>query len=258
MMKDDIKEFLETSLLEEYVMGVIDPDQIPKVEHYINSYPEVKSAFDTLQENIEMLASQVAQTPPAGTRERIMKSLDDTGPIQLKPSSRRWPGLLAASLALLLGLASLFLYQQNRDLSDQVDTLEQDYNILQENCEEYQILYAQREANWKMLADPSTKVLALSGNEKASALETVAYWNETDESSYLRILSFPEMSTDQCLQLWADVNGEMISVAILEDRGDEIISIPFKANATSLNITIEPEGGSEHATVENLVASVAI
>ena len=257
-MKDNLNEFLESSLLEEYVLGVIDPEQKAVVEHYINTYPEVKSAYDELQENLEMLANKMAAAPPPGTRESIMNKLEDDVTTTADQPSFRRPMWLAAALALLLGVSSLLLFQNNRDLQTQVESLQSDYTALEDRCNENELLFAQREADWEILADPRTKALLLNGNDRAAALETVAYWNESDQSAYLRILSFPDVPADQCLQLWADVDGEMVSVAILEDKRNEVIAIPFKVAATSLNITIEPKGGSDHATVENLVASVAI
>lgn len=259
MNKENLSEFLASSLLEEYMLGIIDPAEIPLVEQYIREIPEVRAAYEELQLNIEQLAKKAASTPPPGTKERILNAIDEPQPSAIKPSGSYSSWFIAAALiALLLGAWSIVLHRNNSKLRIAVSELEEEYRLLKEDCADNQVLMAQRENNWIQLADPNTKALLLNGNSKASKLESVAYWNEKSQTSFLRVLSYPDIPKGKCLQLWADVDGEMVSVTIVRDENRDVVSIPFKANATSLNITIEPEGGSDHATVANLVASVPI
>ncbi len=59
--------------------------------------------------------------------------------------------------------------------------------------------------------------------------------------------------------MWADVDGKMINLGILKkDETNMPIDWKYLANAESLNVTIEPDGGSDHPTVADLVASISI
>jgi len=49
----------------------------------------------------------------------------------------------------------------------------------------------------------------------------------------------------------------MVSVAVLKES-DVPVEAQFLVNASSLNITIEPAGGNDHATVATLVASISL
>lgn len=258
-MKEDIKQFLESSLLEEYVLGTIDPARISEVEKYIRNSNEVKSAYDELQDNLELLAKKVAASPPPGTKENILREIDQ---ITASPTTatdyQRWWAIAASLTALAFCTWSLLLSQQSASKQKEIDNLKDQYIDLQKQCDEKQSQYAMQQEQWMMLADPKTEKHLISGNEKAPQLETLAYWNKESKTSYLRILSLPDLPKDKCLQLWADVKGEMISLDVLSDKEGQIVVIPFKEYATSLNITIEPKGGSQHPTVVDLVASVSI
>ena len=254
-MKEDVKQFLESSLLEEYVLGIIDPEQVPEVEKYIRESREVQSVYNDLQEQMELLAKKAGIPPPPGTKEAIIVEIDRTHPIVKKPLNyHRWWSVAATLAALVLSVWLLQLNTQQASLKRDMAKLGSEFAALQNKYEQQQL----QEQQWKVLAGVDMEKYRLSGNEKAPELELVAYWNEEVQASFLHLLSTPELPKGKCLQLWADVDGEMISVDILPKEPGQIVSIPFKKDATSLNITIEPEGGSEHPTVADLVANVAI
>jgi len=61
----------------------------------------------------------------------------------------------------------------------------------------------------------------------------------------------PELDDQHDYQMWADVEGVMINMGIIE-RNKEMLAMNYIENAESLNITIEPSGGSDHPNVLNL------
>ncbi len=258
-MKEDIKQFLASTLLEEYVLGSIDPARISEVEDYIRNSEEVKSAYEELQENLELLATKVAAPPPLGTKENILSEIDKHSDLpQKKTNYQKWWAVAASIAAVTFCLFSMYQAQTQKTLTGEIKSLNEQYVNLQNECGEREKEYAQQREQWQLLDDVSTEKYAIVGNKKAAGLETVAYWNKEKKRSYLSVLSLPKIPKDKCLQLWADVDGEMISVEIIPDKKGELVAIPFKEYATSLNITIEPQGGSAHPTLANLVASVSI
>jgi anti-sigma-K factor RskA len=258
-MNKDIKQLLESSLLEEYVLGVIDPLEIPEVESYILSSPEVKKVYEELQENIEFLAKKLSSTPPMGTKQNILDQIDASSKTP-QPITRptNWLAIAAFIAAFICAMWAMRSDRQKSELQKSYLGLDEQYVNLQAQCVKKEALYAQAQEQWMLLADPNMKKFLIKGNDRASALTTVAYLNDEQESSYLRILSLPALNEDKCLQLWADVDGEMISLIVLPKTSDQILTIPYMKDAESLNITIEPDGGSSHPTVANLVASVSI
>ena len=263
-MNDKIKAFLESSLLEEYVLGIIDPTKVEEVEGYIRDYPEVKSAYDDLQDNIEMLAKKMAITPPSGLRADILKGIDETMSTQEaveKPITGfpRWLTLAASIAAVGFCVWALALNAEKSTLNANVEQLEEDYRSLADECDTKDLLYAQIQKEQQFLSDANTARYVLTSNQKAAGLKTVAYWNDKSKESFVQMVNLPKLPEGKCLQLWADVDGKMLNLNVLPDEaGNALVAIPFKERATSLNITLEPLGGSDHPTVADLVASVSI
>ncbi len=109
-----------------------------------------------------------------------------------------------------------------------------------------------------MLNNPNTRKYVLNGNEKARKLQTVAYINTKEKLSLINVLDLPDIPEEKCFQMWANVDGEMVSLGVLEIANNKLLSVPYKANAIGYNITIEPKGGNKKPTIENTVANVAL
>ena len=72
------------------------------------------------------------------------------------------------------------------------------------------------------------------------------------------VVSLPQLPEEQCYQIWADVQGKMVSLGILEETDRQLRAIPYTENALGLNITIEPKGGNIIASMENSVAEITL
>ena len=212
-----------------------------------------------MQLNIEVLAKQVATPPPTGMKEHILQAIDaPTSPAKSLPKTKPFFSIGALLVACFLGILSVFFFNQKQQLQQQLTQLETAYTTLEKDCQTKEEVYAAQVQQWNIISDANTQQLFLNGNTKAPTLEVIAYWNESQQQAYLNILQLPPPPTGKCYQLWADVDQEMVSISILPAEAGQLVAIPFKAEAASLNITIEPAGGSTHATVANLVASSAI
>ena len=98
----------------------------------------------------------------------------------------------------------------------------------------------------------------MNGNKKAKDLKAVAYVNPVKKLSYINVSKLPNLPEDQCFQMWAEVNGEMVNLGILKEAGaqDKLMALPYSDNALGY-ITIEPQGGNQTPTVENIVANIS-
>ena len=78
-----------------------------------------------------------------------------------------------------------------------------------------------------------------------------------DKQDLLDAEGLPELDADHDYQLWADVEGEMIDMGVIA-ANDPTQVMNYIPMAESMNITIEPKGGSDHPTVSNLIASIVM
>ena len=83
----------------------------------------------------------------------------------------------------------------------------------------------------------------------------LSYVNHTTKSVVVNTQRLPKLNNDEDYQMWADVEGEMINMGVIS-KSSQLLAMNYIDHAESLNITIEPSGGSEHPTVSRLVTNV--
>ena len=262
-MKESVKIFLESGLLESYLLGETNPTETEKVEAFIQKYPAVRKEFDTLQNTMEQWAEKQTVPPPVGLKNNILSKIDELDnpiakEIPLRPVRNRW-AVAASVAALLLSISTLYFWSENAKtkkektaIAEELKYAENELLVQQERC-------GALEEKFHLLNDPATGKYILNGNNKAPGFQAIAFWNEESQNSFLNIVTLPELPENKCLQMWADVNGEMVNVGIISKNNlNELVAIPFKTDAESLNVTIEPAGGSDHPTVADLISNVAI
>ncbi|MFK7773533.1 MAG: anti-sigma factor, partial [Saprospiraceae bacterium] len=125
----------------------------------------------------------------------------------------------------------------------------------QKDCEQIEndkMIFASQNS---FLKDPNTTHIHLRGEDNTLA---IAYWNENENNAYLKLENLPPPPVGKTYQIWADIDNKMVDMGIINYDDKKMISIPHMANAASLNITLEKEGGSDHPDVSQLKVSGVI
>jgi anti-sigma-K factor RskA len=250
-MKEKIRTFLDSDLLEKYLLGSTTLEETLQVERYIAMHPEVRETYNELQENLEAFAKMYALKVPEGLKAKILNTIkaQDYG----RRKFRRFT--VAASLtAFLFAGASYFFWDQtnilkeeNTIVNNRIMTLEADMKQQLEDVRNQFIV----------LNNPQTRKYLVNGNKKARELKAVAYINPVKKLSYINVQNLPNLPENQCYQMWAEVNGNMVNLGIIDKAGgkDNLRALPYAENAVSY-ITIEPKGGNNTPTVQNIVANI--
>ncbi len=139
----DIQTFIQSGLLESYILGQCTADELVLVERMAVEHPEVRAELESIETALENYATAQAITPPVDLRERIMRSIDaqaastipNVGAPVTQPAS--WPpapGFMWLLVAALGVLAVYLLFkvnkaqQENAALQTQVATLTAEKN----------------------------------------------------------------------------------------------------------------------------------
>jgi len=251
MMKDKIKIFLDSDLLEKYLLGTTNTQESLQVERYITMYPEVLETYSELQDNLETFAKIHAIKTPDGLKNKILAR------IKSENSGRRqfFRYAIAASFtAFMFAGASYFFWNQNQSLQEEnilvnnkIESLKEDMRVQLEDVRNQFIV----------LNNPQTKRYNIKGNNNAKELKAIAYINPVKKLSYINVKNLPNLPENQSFQMWAEVNGEMINLGIIDEVGgqEKLLALPYAEDAVSY-ITIEPKGGNNTPTVKNIVAKI--
>ncbi len=251
-MKDKIKIFLDSDLLEQYLLGTTTELESMQVERYIAMYPEVRETYAELQDNLEIFAKLHAIEAPQGLKDKINSRIK----AERKGRKRFYSYAIAASITAIMFIGiSTFFWNQNQSLQEENSVVSNKIKLLEENMKE-QLEDVRNQ--FIVLNNPQTKKYNVKGNQKAKDLKAVAYINPVKKLSYINVSKLPHIPESQCFQMWAEVNGKMINLGIIEEAGDQekLLALPYAENAVGY-ITIEQKGGNQAPNVENIVANIA-
>ena len=250
-MKEKIKIFLDSDLLEKYLLGDTNTQESLQVERYLAMYPEVRETYNELQENLEAFAKMHAIKTPEELKNKILARIksENAG----KRKFFRY-AIAASFVAVIFTGASYFLWNQNRNLQEENVIVNNKIETLEENMRE-QLEDVRNQ--FIVLNNPQTRRFNVKGNNRAKELKAVAYINPVKKLSYINVKKLPNLPEDQSFQMWAQVNGEMINLGIIDQAAgrEKLLALPYGDKAISY-ITIEPKGGNNTPTVENIVAKI--
>ena len=259
-MNAKITTFLNSGLLEKYLLGDTTSVETETVESFISKYPEVQNAYTTLQYNLEIVAKNNAVEAPRNILDSILEELDDKPVIQLNTSKKykTWYkfSVAASIIAFLFAGTSYLFYHQNQRLNEENQVVVDEIFDLRSDIAANNKKLDNIMHQFKELNDPNTYKYIMQGNNRARNLKTVAYINPKEKTSMIDVVSLPKLPEEQCYQIWAELQGKMVSLGILTEADRQLKIIPYTENALALNITIEPKGGNTVASINNMVAEI--
>lgn len=263
-------------------MGFVSEQERQEVQCLSKIYPEINDALRQAEDLMSTWGTDFAIEPPEGLKDRIMANLGEqeltpVAPPPLKvvsESSTETPvrsisgddrnpgrgpiGWIAAAAAIILSLFMAyqwqdslnFMHQMEQEILAQDEALEDLKNAL-ENTETEKKQYANL---WAAVSAPGVQKISLeSVNEEQAALATV-YWNPEKQETFVYRDELPGEGEGQ-YQLWAIVKGKPLSAGLLSLEGDilELQAMQGFSEADAFAITLEPRGGSESPTLNQMV-----
>lgn len=247
------EEFIKTGLCEQFVLGLTTPEESEFVEEMLLTYPELKGDCRGLENCMEKYARAHAIPPPVTLKKSVLSKIDELDAMERiarnNYSIPKWVTISAvASLAGLL-FFSFFAWDGKSKVENEMAILSTEFQQFQKDCEQIEsdkMIFASQNS---FLKDPNTTHIHLRGEDNTLA---IAYWNENKDNAYLKLENLPPPPAGKTYQIWADIDNEMVDMGVVNYDDKKMISIPHMANAASLNITLEKEGGSDHPDVSQL------
>ncbi len=249
----DRKKILDEGLLEKYLLDELNTSDRSLVEHAIKNDKEVKKKFSELEEDFEKMAFENAIIPPSTVKAELKTKLEETKVRQL---SYR-PLLVAASISVLFLASSIWMYTEWQKTQKEFEVLQNQTTDLKERLNSLEENYVLTNTRLKTIDGQNIIPLLLKGNELSPNSRAIAYINHEKKIVVVNSEGLPKLPEDKTYQMWSDVNGEMINMGVLK-TSERLITLKYIDKAESLNITIEPEGGNDHPTVENLISYVTL
>lgn len=273
MNNNELKEWIESGILERYVLGQTNETETAEVENYKNLYPEVNSELAQIEANIELLAFENSVTPKSNSKKLILQALNfevqqptkvveeikieapEKPTIDLNPtvsSVQRW--LVAASLLALVSIGlNLFFYSKINKLSQTVAELQLEEQVQQARYASLKLQTDSVSQQNQWLASLDVQKITLNPLSDKVNKPIQVFFNKTDGKVMLNAGGIKPIPQTNQYQLWALAGGNPISLGMFNGDEKEMQWLQAVDNAEAFAVTIEPYGGSPTPTMENLV-----
>lgn len=262
----DIRDYISSGILELYACNALPDQERKEVEAMIAQYPELAAELREIELALEGMAERTAATPSAGARSAFLNAIEEDMEAEIPRKEASIPGetsgnrkltiykwMLAACITLLL--VSSFLattyYNRWKNSDARVLSLQQQQNLL---ASENKVLSSNYESALARLRNPSTKIITLAGTESHPDSKAMVYWDQSSGELVLDPLSLPEHDQEHQYQLWAIQGGKPVDAGVFDLSGDTtLLTLKTIPEAEAFAITLEPRGGSETPTMDQMV-----
>jgi anti-sigma-K factor RskA len=244
----NIKEYIESGIIESYVMGLASEPERAEFERLCGENPELVEARRKFEERLEAYASDNAVPPPPDVKVKVFKAIIDMkSPAVSRPLG--WLKFVAAA-AVVLFVAMVYLYfqtrQENRDLSSANDRL-------RDKVTETDSILRQIIGEQKAISDSNTLVVNMVGTKVAPKSSASVYWDSASSNVYLVVRNMPRLPSDQQYQLWALIDGKPADLGVFDAKDQKVIlQMKNTRKAQAFAITVEKKGGSLAPTLDKM------
>lgn len=260
----NVKEYIESGILESYVAGELSDEQMLEVDRVANEYPEIKRELEDIQEALKAYSLATERSAPKnilneallqiqqGEEEGFMAMLKDEPEIEVRRVNVIPVWSIAASILLVISLGFNYLfYTQFKKTKERLSLMEQNNIVLAERASnvEQELTYAElRVAHF--LSEDNIHV-RMDGLEISPGSFANVFWNKKSNAVFISVDQLPEPPHGHQYQLWAIKEGQAPIDAGIFDHNELVQELKvIKGDIKAFAVTLEREGGSPIATVD--------
>jgi anti-sigma-K factor RskA len=248
----NLQEIRVSGLLEQYVIGALNPEERAQVTATIAEYPQLKEDISLIGDVLRAYHNMAPISPPDELKNQVLeayknvspnrpsKAIGKSAPAPVKKSNKsnttsqiQW-GAIAAVLAAVFALACAALFFMDRskinDLKDEVAQLQ---STVSSKDQKIKLITTERDS-LSVLSDPNNKWYSLKPSYRYPSAQAYLIKNTGINTTYAKIKELPELPEGRSYKLWIqDAIGvyEQLPVSIESLSGGFMneVKIPLKA-----------------------------
>lgn len=258
----NVKEIIESGLLEAYVLGNASADEVAQVNRLCAQYPELLTEIEAIERTLIDLSAQQVGELPGELKEKIEAQLNvprspeaaKVVPLKKDKRIRLYRFGLAASLLLFVTSVVYNVRLQNKveDLNMEVAALSSSQSFMAQEMQIQKASYSRVENELAIASDPKMKKVALKGMNSLTDHMAVIHWNTETKEVYFNAGAMTAPQGKQ-YQLWAIVDGKPVDAGMIDAAGAAVFqkmkTIP---SAQAFAVTIEKVGGNSTPSLETM------
>lgn len=270
----DIQSYIASGKLELFVLGELSDREREEVIELSKKNPEIKRELEEIEDAMFAFDDKTGVKPSEAVKDKIFESLSmdlveekETEPepesVKTRPAAKQvmlqpWKQFAVASsiVAFLAILAAVYFAVMYYDVEERFTALLQERNILSEELDINQARYNSLDEQFETLLSGDYERVPMLGEsfELQKDARVDVFWDKSTENVFVSVNQLAALEADQDYQLWAIGDDGPVGIGIVKP-GEKLTlqQMEAAASAGAFAITIEPKGGSEAPTLENLV-----
>lgn len=240
----NIKEYIDSGILELYVAGVLSENENEDIANIIEQYEEIKNEVITIESeivNLTRLASPV-------TTSNSFSKINTPKVIKLDTKKTIWLTYSGWAASVIFAIGFIYQINQNKELENSVIETTIANQELEIQLNDVQKIEA-------ILRDENLTTVVLNAQNEFNAHAKI-YWDKNQQKVHLDIKGLPEPPEGKVYQVWSLTLNPLTptSIAVLDNskNNSKIYTIDNPNASQAFGITLEPKGGSKSPTMDQL------
>ncbi len=269
---EELKAYIESGILELYVLGQLNAQEQAEVEVMAAKYPEIKQEMEAIEIAMEQYAQEHAVKPADDIKNKIIAQISpdpiqDTSIVPLsyasyesKIKTLRIALVACASLLVVSGVALYNARNQLGNAKDQIASLSLEKEKFTRTIKYIRQSNTDLQKIAAIASDPTWKIVQLAGTKMDPKAKMVIYWHPSGQHVLMdhSKMQLPLNDSAHQYQLWALVDGKPVDLGVFDAKpGSAKILADMKAiaGAQTFAVTLEKRGGNATPTMSQLIVA---
>ncbi len=277
----NIKEYIESGILEAYVLGALTEGERAAVEADMVMYPELAQEIAAIEAAMQSFAEANAEEPPAHMQQQIWNAIQQQSSPQevpepqpaqevkpqpkvvefTPPAASARPTWQRAAVWAAVGvsvLTNFMLLSQRNKTKEEIAQMTSEMDSLK--ASQQQVL-AEYKKGRDMLVDTAMKTVVMRSTQTGKEMTGMMFWSKTTGESYLTIHAMPMPEKGKQYQLWVIQDGKPVSMGVIDNNlvanAGMMYKIPMQIkDGQAFAISLEKEGGNPTPTEVMAVGAI--
>jgi anti-sigma-K factor RskA len=266
----DIKRYIESGIIESYVLGLTTAEESAEVKVMANKHNEVMQAILDFENLLQQELTKDTIQPPPHIKSNLQKILF-TGTASAKEirlpvseettvtpvrniNASRYIAAAAIILLVLSTALNFYFYSAFKNSTNRYEALLSERNDLQANNAAYKTKLDEINKSLAMMEDPHMLKIQLNGIKGKEENTAAVYWDMRTKEVYLLPMKMDKVPQGMQYQLWAIVDGEPVDAGMVSFDCAGLCRMKVIPHAEAFAITLEKQGGSKKPTLSDMFA----
>lgn len=257
----DINAYIESGILELYVAGTLSEKENKEVYEMMAKHPEILQEVLEIEAAVVSLTAATARNTTARIftriKERIASQKPEPKVVAMAPPKYNWLTYTGWAAAIILGVGLFWTLNQNQQLESDLQTVENQQMFLETQIADAKTDLEASKELLTILRSKEILTVPLGGQGNFANTYAKVYWDKNSKQIYLDAQGLPAPPPGKVYQVWSLKLSPLTPVSLgtidnfMQDD-NKIFEIQNLNESEAFGITLEPVGGSETPTMDQL------